>query len=200
MIESLALLCGAALAALGSPGPAPIALAGIGASFGPAKGIPFFIGVLIGLSGVVALTAAGVGTLLVQGGPVVIGLLVISVCYFVFIAFKIATAPITVSATNSHIPTLKDGIILNLTNPKAYAALAALYAGFRLPIEPSALAITLTGFVALLVAMVINFAWLFAGGLLVPAFAHPKLGRPLRLSLAGLMLLAVGTSIWIAAR
>ena len=201
MTEAVLLLFGATLAVLGSPGPAPLALAATGASFGPRRGLPFLVGVLIGLAGVAVLTALGVAALLRRGGPLSAVLLALSLGYFVYVAYKIASAPLNVrdGTTSSAAPTVMDGLVLNLTNPKAYAAIAALYAGFGLPFSPAWLSVVLTGGLVLLIGAVIDAAWLFGGGALAPLFANPRVGRPLRIGMAAFMLLAVGASLWFAA-
>lgn len=200
MTEAVLLLCGATLAVLGSPGPAPVALAATGASFGPRRGLRFLVGILIGLAGVAVLTALGVAALLRRDGPLAAILLSLSLGYFVYVAYKIARAPLDVGdgTASSAAPTARDGLVLNLTNPKAYAAIAALYAGFGLPLSPAWVSVVLTGGLVLLIGAIIDAAWLIGGGALAPLFANPRVGRPLRIAMAALMLLAVGASLWLA--
>jgi len=63
MFESILLLIVATSLLLGSPGPAPIALAATGATFGIKKGIPFLLGILSGLIVVIIGTTVGIATL-----------------------------------------------------------------------------------------------------------------------------------------
>lgn len=197
MLTAIILLCGATIVVLGSPGPAPLALAATGASFGARRGMPFLVGILAGLVIVALLSATGVAVLLAQGGWLVTALFAISLAYFTYVAFKIATAPMgRVPAAAHAAPSARDGFILNLTNPKAYAAFAALYAGFGLPIEPVWLSTLVTGVLILLVATAIDTAWLLAGGALAPIFDNERFGRILRAGFAIAMVSAVAASIW----
>jgi len=200
MIEQIVFLALATLAALGSPGPVPLALAATGASFGARRSTPFLIGILVGLAVVAILTAAGVGVVVASGGWMVTTLLALSFLYFVYIAYKVTTAPLDRRAdTTSQNPLNgRDGFVLNLINPKAYAAFTALYAGFGLPIEPNWFGIAATGAVILFVAIIIDVAWLLSGGILAPAFESQRFGRALRIALAVAMLIAVGASIFLA--
>jgi len=89
--------------------------------------------------------------------------LIIGAIYILYVALKIATAPIlslSESETQVH-PDFIDGFILNLLNPKAYAA------------------------------FVVDFIWLCLGGALRPIFEKPKSARAMRVSFAFLMVIAV---------
>ncbi len=123
----------AGLALAGSPGPATLSLAAAGAAFGPLRSIAYMVGQIVGLIGVMAVTASGlVGLLLAVPGatPVV---LTISALYFVYLAFRIATAPpLTADVADRREPTFLAGAILSLLNPKGYAAMAAMFSGFVL--------------------------------------------------------------------
>ncbi len=198
-MDSLLLLIGTTIAVLGSPGPAPLALAATGAGFGPKRGASFLLGVLVGLAAVAILTAVGAGAVLSRGGALPTVLLVISLAYFVYVAFKIASVPLNREGKAvGRAPSIADGVVLNLTNPKAYAALAALYSGFGLPIEPVWLGLLATGLLVWIVAAAIDVAWLVAGSFLAPAFASQRFGRLLRVGMALTMLLAVMASVWFA--
>ena len=200
MLEPILLLGGATIAALGYPGPVPLALAATGASFGPRAGLQFLLGILTGLAGVAILSAAGIAPLLTNGGWIAITLLAVSMSYFVYIAFKIAAAPFIPEAPNAihNPPSFRDGFMLNLTNPKAYVAFAALYAGFGIRIEPIWLGIGITGALILIFAALIDMAWLLMGSALAPVLARPPFGRILRITLAVLMLVTIILSVAVA--
>ena len=53
--------------------------------------------------------------------------------YFAFLAYRIATAPpLTENTEFGRQPSFAGGVFLSLVNPKAYAAMAALFSGFVL--------------------------------------------------------------------
>ena len=83
----------ASIALAGSPGPATLSLAAAGAAFGARRVVGYFIGIVVGMVAVMAITASGlVGLLLAVPGatPVVT---VAAALYFVWLAWRIATAP-----------------------------------------------------------------------------------------------------------
>src|SRR5258707_7155822 len=96
-------LAGFALA--GSPGPATLSLAASGAAFGARRSLGYLAGIVVGMVGVMAVTAAGlVGVLLAVPGatPVVVAL---AAGDFVYLAVRIAPAPpLPVSAAPSRRP------------------------------------------------------------------------------------------------
>ena len=52
----------AGLALAGSPGPATLSLAATGAAFGTRRGLGYMTGINLGMVGVMAITASGVGS------------------------------------------------------------------------------------------------------------------------------------------
>src|SRR5579864_3608286 len=83
----------ASIALAGSPGPATLSLAAAGAAFGARRVASYLVGIVIGMVAVMAITASGiVGLLLAVPGatPVVT---VAAALYFVWLAWRIATAP-----------------------------------------------------------------------------------------------------------
>ncbi len=194
MLDALISLVIATTALLGSPGPATLALAATGASFGFRQGARFLGGILTGLVAVIILAACGVSALLMNGSVFAPGLLVFSTLYIIYVAFKIASAPIGPNDTTTipqAAPGFGDGIILNLTNPKAYAAFAALFTAFSLPIESMVLRLAIMAGICFAAAAIIDVLWLGLGTLLAGAFSDPRLARPLRILFATLMIAAV---------
>ena len=191
MIEAIVALVIATSALLGSPGPAPLSLAATSASYGMKKALPFYFGILLGL--VAAIIGAIFGfALLIESHPnAKITLQIVASIYLLYVTFKIATAQINSEQQQSNCPSLADGFILNLLNPKAYAAFFAIFSHFVLPLDNTPLAIGITASICFLVAVVVDFIWLAAGRLLARQFAQPTRGRLLRIVFAGLILLMV---------
>ena len=193
MFDAIASLVLATALLLGSPGPVPIALGATGASYGPRQGIPFLFGILLGLVFAIVFGSLGVAALFsaFPASRNIVG--IAGALYILYIAAKIAMAPIPADANESDgpAPTFRDGFILNLLNPKAYAAFAALFSQFLLPLSNEILSISITALVAFLVAIVVDGIWLLLGGLLTPIFLSPKFGRPIRILFGVSMVLAV---------
>jgi threonine/homoserine/homoserine lactone efflux protein len=186
----------AAVALAGSPGPATLSLAAAGAAFGTRRVAGYFLGILIGMVGVMAIVASGmVGLLLAVPGaaPVVTALAAV---YFVWLAWRIATAPpLTDAAGERRPPRFTGGLGLSLINPKGYAAMAALFSGFVLLHQSVALDVAVK--IALLTGLIaaVNIAWLLAGVLLTRFFRDPRTNRIVNVTFAILLLVSVGLAL-----
>ncbi|SMF67315.1 Threonine/homoserine/homoserine lactone efflux protein [Tistlia consotensis] len=187
-------LAGVALA--GSPGPATLSLAATGAAFGARRGLGYLAGLVAGIVVVMAVTASGVAGLLlaVPGAAPVVGLL--AAAYFVWLAWRIATAPPLDDETASRRrPSFAGGVFLQLVNPKAYAAMAALFSGFVLVGgQPALDALAKIGLLAAIIVAV-NLAWLNAGAALTRCFRDPRTNRAINLGFAVLLLVSVGVAL-----
>lgn len=179
---------------LGSPGPATLALAATGATFGFRKGAPFLIGILFGLSVAIIGAATGLATLFANFPGIRIAAQILGALYISYIAIKIATAPvIDPSGTRRpNTPKFRDGFILNLLNVKAYAAFLAIFSQFLLPFEQPITRYFLTGVVCIVIATVVDVIWLWFGSAISPLFSQPREARILRIIFAILMVAAVG--------
>ena len=116
---------------------------------------------------VMAITATGVlGLILTLPGATPI-VAVISGAYFVYLAFRIATAPpLSATAEVRRQPSVGAGIFQSLVNPKAYAAMAALFSGFVLVHGRLALDLAAKIGLVTVILIVVNVAWLKAGAAL----------------------------------
>jgi threonine/homoserine/homoserine lactone efflux protein len=183
-------LAGFALA--GSPGPATLSLAATGAAFGARRGLPYMAGIVIGMVAVMGITASGVvGVLLAVPGatPVVVAM---AAAYFVYLAFRIATAPpLAEDAGQGRQPSFAGGVFLSLVNPKGYAAMAALFSGFVLVQERLALDIAAKLAVLAAIITAVNLAWLVAGAALARSFRKPRANRIINVTFAILLVASV---------
>ena len=188
----------AGLALAGSPGPNTLSLAATGAAFGARRGLVFMTGLLVGMLGVMAITASGVAGLLLAlpGATPVIS--AVAAGYFACLAVRIATAPpLGAEASERRRPSFAGGVLLSLVNPKAYAAMAALFSGFVL--VRHALALDVAAKMAVLAAIIaaVNLAWLHAGAALTRAFREPRANRAINLAFAVLLVVSVAAALLI---
>ena len=182
----------AAIALAGSPGPATLSLAAAGAAFGAKRVVGYLAGIVVGMIGVMVITASGVvGLLLALPGATPI-VSVIAAGYFLWLAWRIATAPpLTESSTERQAPRFAGGLGLSLINPKGYAAMAALFSGFVLVHEHLPLDITLKIGVLTLLIIIINVVWLISGALLTRFFRDPRTNRIVNVTFAIALLASV---------
>ena len=187
-------LAGFALA--GSPGPNTLSLAATAAAFGARRGLGYLIGLSIGMVIVMGITATGVlGLVLALPGatPVVAG---IAGVYFAYLAFRIATAPPLAESTEARRePSLAAGVIQSLINPKAYAAMAALFSGFVLVRSDIALDLAVKILVVMMIIVVVNLAWLAGGVALTRWFRDPRTNRIINVTFAVLLLASVAAAL-----
>jgi threonine/homoserine/homoserine lactone efflux protein len=146
--------------------------------------------------GVMAITASGlVGQLLAVPGatPVVT---IAAALYFVWLAWRIATAPpLTAESSARQPPSFVGGLGLSLVNPKGYAAMAALFSGFVL--LPGRLALDAGVKIALLTVVItlVNVLWLLSGALLTRFFREPRTNRMINIAFAVLLLASVALAV-----
>lgn len=195
MDESMVSLIIATALLLGSPGPAPLALAATGATYGVKRGLPFLTGILFGLAAAILGATVGIAALFGAFPSLKLFVQILGALYIVYVAHKIATAPVLQSDGNVAKEPLKfvDGFILNLLNPKAYTAFLALFSQFLLPLDNELSSYLATGIVCFVVAVIVDVAWLMLGGALRPLFENPKPARIMRIFFAISMVSAV---IW----
>ena len=193
MIEAIAVLTTATFLLLGSTGPAPLALAAMGASYGVRKGVPFLAGILCGLAVAIIGATVGLATIFTSFPNVRSAVQILGGIYICYVAYKIAASPILASELDSGIaaPNFADGFILNLLNPKAYAAFLAIFSQFLLPLSGTLPSFFATGIVCFFVAVVVDVLWLCFGRLISPFFHKPREARLLRVTFALLMTAAV---------
>ncbi|MEO0382253.1 MAG: LysE family translocator [Pseudomonadota bacterium] len=191
----------AALALTGSPGPNTLSMAAVGASFGRLRGVEYMVGLNLGMVVVIALVGTGMaGIVLAVPGlaPIVT---VLAAVYFLYLAYRIATAPPLKAATpddsapTKPAPRWYEGFGLSLVNPKAYAAMAALFSGHVL-VDGNQMADSLWK-AGLLIATitVVNIAWLSVGAAMTSALQDPRTSRTVNIAFAILLLLSVAYAI-----
>jgi threonine/homoserine/homoserine lactone efflux protein len=195
-MEGLLAFVLAACALAGSPGPATLSLTATGAAFGARRGLGYMAGIILGMVAVMGITATGVvGVLLALPGatPIVVAL---AAAYFVYLAFRIATAPPLSDGTSQRRqPAFLGGIFLSLVNPKGYAAMAALFSSFVLIRERIALDVAAKMIVLLMIITTVNVAWLTAGAALTRFFREPRANRAINVAFAVLLVVSVAFAL-----
>lgn len=179
----------AALALTGSPGPANLSLAALGGAYGPRRSRPFQAGAVLGMLLVMALTGSGVAALLFAIPSVRVAATLLGAAYLLWLAWRLASAPVGPAPTATlRPPSLAGGCLMQLANPKAYAATAALFSGFTL--QPDAPGLDLLWKILLLLATIlaVTSLWLRLGGLLRRLAGRPRWQRAVNVAFALLLL------------
>ncbi len=195
-MNELLLLWLAALVLMGSPGPATVSLAGVGAAFGVRNGVPYLGGVMLGTFGVLVMIATGVtGLILAVPGAAVV-LTVIAVAYILYLAWKIASAPALAGSSGGAVaPAFASGFALAIANPKAFAAIGAAFVSHTL-VSGTHLGDALAKVAALSVMIVVvNTAWLGFGASFATLLRTPRVARIANLTFAVLLVASVGMAL-----
>jgi threonine/homoserine/homoserine lactone efflux protein len=186
----------AGFALAGSPGPNTLSLAATGAAFGARRGVGYMAGVNIGMVAVMAITASGVVSLLLAAPGTTPIVTTVAAGYFAFLAYRIATAPTLTEDTEfGRQPSFAGGVFLSLVNPKAYAAMAALFSGFVLVPNRFALDATAKAIVLAAIITAVNLAWLIAGAALTRFFRDPRTSRAINVAFAVLLIASVALAL-----
>jgi threonine/homoserine/homoserine lactone efflux protein len=195
-LEALGTFILAALALTGSPGPNTLSLAAAGAAFGRLRGLRYMLGLNLGMAAVILITGSGISSFLfaVPGAAPVIT--IIAAIYFVYLAYRIAAAPPLKAASQpGSEPKWFEGTFLSLVNPKAYAAMAALFSGFILVAGDPVADSLFKAAVLMATIILVNIFWLFAGSALARFFRHERSSRAINIAFAVALILSVVVTV-----
>tara|TARA_R110000803_G_scaffold210730_1_gene283453 strand:- start:1075 stop:1698 length:624 start_codon:yes stop_codon:yes gene_type:complete len=203
MTENLLLLWLAALPLMGSPGPATISLAATGSAFGIRPGLGYLSGIIIGTTCVLLLVATGVATALIAHPIAGHILTALATIYILYLAWKIATAPVnparSADKTQHHretaAPDFRGGLLLAIANPKAFAAIGAVYASHHIVQNSVWLNNTFKIAALTLVIVLVNTTWLIFGAGFSRLLSDPRAGRAINIIFALMLIASVSTAL-----
>ena len=180
---------------MGSPGPATVSLVATGSAYGRQRSLPYLIGIIAGTTIVLVAVATGITAALLAIPAIAAVLTVMAVVYILVLAYQIATAPpIKEQTAATSAPSLAGGLLLGIANPKAWIAIAAVFASTRLADVATLDAATKIG---LLTAMIILICvtWLVAGTSLAPLLRDPRRARVVNVALAISVIVATAFAV-----
>jgi len=200
MIENLLLLWLAALPLMGSPGPATISLAASGSAFGIRPSLGYLGGIITGTTAVLLLVATGIATALLAHPIAGQVLTAIAALYILYLAWKIATAPIRPANRTAHqpepkAPDFRGGVMLAIANPKAFAAIGAVYAAHAIAPYSAWLDNTLKIAALALVIVLVNSLWLVFGAGFARLLSDPRFGRLINILFAALLIASLAMAL-----
>lgn len=177
----------ASLVVMGSPGPSTISVTAVGAAFGLGRSLGYLSGLITGTIAVLLAVAAGVVAVLLAVPGLAPVLLAASAVYILYLAYQIATAPpLSKPDPASAAPSFAGGVLLAIANPKAYVAIAAVFAGSPLPgvLKAAVLAVMI---------VLIHLVWWLAGASFSRVFHDPAWSRRVNLAFAAAL---VATTVY----
>lgn len=177
----------ASVVVMGSPGPSTMSMTAIGAAFGLRRSSRYLWGLVSGTIAVLLAVAAGVASVLLSMPRLAPVLLAASCAYILYLAFRIATAPPLSRRSDAlAAPSFAAGFLLAIANPKAYVAIAAVFAGTTLAADATLDAVLKTAVLAVMI-VVIHVCWLLAGASLSRVFYDPVTSRIANLAFAAIL-------------
>jgi threonine/homoserine/homoserine lactone efflux protein len=192
---SLGPLLLAALAIMGSPGPATISLTAAGSAYGLRRSLAYLAGIVVGTTLVLLAVATGITAALLALPALHVVLIAFSAAYILWLAYRVATAPPLGAGTGAaQAPSLAGGVVLGVANPKAWIAIAAVFASGRLADGAAADAAAKLA-VLTIVIVVIMTLWLVAGASLAPVLRDPMRARLVNRVLAGSLVAATALAV-----
>jgi threonine/homoserine/homoserine lactone efflux protein len=173
-----------ALAIMGSPGPATISLTAAGSAHGVRRSAGYLGGIVVGTWLVLAAVATGITAALLAVPGLRPALLVVSAAYILWLAWHLATAPpLSAETDGAAAPSAAGGVVLGVANPKAWVAIAAVFASSHLSDRAGADALLKSSVLVVLIVL-INAVWLLAGASFAPLLRDPRRSRIANVTLA----------------
>lgn len=196
-MRDVLLLWLAAFPLMGSPGPATLSLASLGSAFGFRSNIRYLLGIIVGTLGTLLIVASSITSTLSTFPTILTLAQCLAVVYITYLAWKIATAPVGEPVLNSdnRVATFTSGLALAITNPKAYAAIGAVYSGHAIFPQNPGLDAVIKVASLMLVIMIVNTTWLTFGVTFSRFLSNPTIGRVINIIFAVLLITSVVTAL-----
>ncbi len=197
MLGNLLLLWLAALPLMGSPGPATLSTAAVGATYGARRGLPWLAGICRGTATVLLLIATGVTAVVLTVPALKIAITLLAAAYILWLAWRIATAPpLSRQTEEAKAPAFPGGYLLAVANPKAFAAIGAVYAGHTVVAGDLATDAAVKIAALSLVIVLVNATWLVFGAMISTALHDPKKSRVVNVLFALLLVASVAVALF----
>lgn len=187
----------AATVVMGSPGPATISVTAVGAAFGLRGSLGYASGIILGTVAVLLVVATGIMAMLTSVPRLAPVLAVASAAYILYLAYRIATAPpLAADAGEAARPTFTGGLLLAVANPKAYVAIAAVFAGASSSSDSGDIGTWLKLAVLAVMIVAIHAVWLFAGAAFARFLRQPAAARIINLVFAATLVLTTALAVF----
>jgi threonine/homoserine/homoserine lactone efflux protein len=179
-----------------TPGPGVLSTAGVGAAFGFRAGLRYVAGLCLGTNLVALIVVSGLAAIVLATAWARNTLLVLSALYLLSIAVRIAFAGKRIAFIEAaSVPGIRDALILQIINPKAYAVNMTWFSGFMLTPESLALETAIKFLIINLFWIPIHLLWLAAGNSVNRLDLSPRTHFAINLGMALALVIVVGLAI-----
>ncbi len=184
-----------------TPGPGVLSLAGVGAAYGFQAGLRYYIGLFIGTNLVALAVVTGLGALILASPVIRTVLFAVSTAYLLYLAWKIASAGSNVGFTPAtRQPGIRDGVLLQAVNPKAYVVNTTLFSGFVLFESTYLFEVAVKFLIVNAIWISIHFLWLWLGSSIKKLNLSARVQRIINIAMACAMLGVVALAALTATR
>lgn len=143
-----------------SPGPATIALVGLGMNRGIVLSLPFYSGMLIAAFGIAVASGMGLSAMFLAYPTIYQVLRYAGIFYILYLAWKFLRARPSISDAADDAYSVYDGMLLTALNPKFYLVVMVVFSQFLKPGQDGVWAV-IFGFTVVIAFS--QFVWLAAG-------------------------------------
>ena len=180
-----------------SPGPGVLSTAGVGAAFGYRPGARYVFGLFLGTNMVAIAVITGVAAVVLASPTIRTVLLILSAGYLLYLAAKVAFSGSKIAFIEAHrAPGIRDALLLQALNPKAYVVNTAMIAGFPLGFESYWTEIAIKLLIMNAIWIPLHFLWLWFGVALRQLNLAPGVQRGINFVMAGAMVFVLLLALW----
>ena len=180
-----------------SPGPGVLSTAGVGAAYGYRTGLAYVAGLFAGSNLVAMLVISGVAATALALPWLRTVLLLASLGYLLWLAWRIASAGAKIGFSEARKPLgFWNGLALQPINPKAYVVNTTLFTGFSFMPDALGLETAVKLLIMNLIWIPLHLGWLGAGISIRGLDLSPPAQRRVNIAMALSMLVAIGLALW----
>ncbi|MEM7733467.1 MAG: LysE family transporter [Pseudomonadota bacterium] len=182
---------------IGTPGPGVLTLAGVGAAFGFRSGLKLLAGLFVGHNLISIFVITGLAAAVLANPQIRTFLATAVTGYFLWLAFRIATAGTRIAFVEKMSPPgFAGGLALQAINPKAYAVSTAIFASFPL-FEDDFIREAIVKLVIFnAIWLVSHSAWLWFGAAIRRLDLPQRTQRKINFAMAAALVTVVALAAW----
>lgn len=179
-------------ATCGSPGPNNLMIMSSGLTYGARRSIPHVVGINVGFPLMTVAVGLGLGGVL-HSFPVLYDVLrPIGIAYLLYLTYRIATAPATLTETRPGEPlSVLQSALFQLVNPKSWVMIVGAVLTYATAESDYVLQILAIALIFLVFGTPCTAAWLWLGVSLRKVLAKPVRFRIFNLVMAALLVVSV---------
>ncbi|WP_299417818.1 LysE family translocator [uncultured Sulfitobacter sp.] len=179
-----------------TPGPGVLTTAGIGAAFGYRAGLGFVVGLMLGGFITMMIVISGLAAVVLAVPSLRMVLLLASVGYLVYLAWRIASAGSKIGFRPAAKPLgFANGLALQFINPKAYVVATTLFSGFAFMPDAPVWEVVLKILVFNAIWVPVHLVWLGAGATLGSMDLSLPVQRVINIGMAVSLLVVVAVAL-----